>query len=58
MLDVGTLNFIGNDLCHFGMLWGQFSNPLFSIFLISTIILHGSAGTAHAPTVKVQNNVR
>ena len=37
---------------------GRFSNPLFNIFLIPTIILHGNARVAHALIVKIQNNVR
>lgn len=37
---------------------GRFSNPLFSFFLLFTIILHGDAGAAHALTVKFWNDVR
>jgi len=37
---------------------GRFSNPLFSIFLIPIITLHGSAGVAHAIKAKDQHTVR
>ena len=36
---------------------GWFSNPLFSIFLIPTISLHGNTGVAHALIVEVRNKV-